>query len=99
MVETDGYGGLLATPNATADDPELATLLKTMSTFAKKPLASFDPTWFFELGGMVKHPAAPVASAPAKMAKLAGGKYRFVGQGSEIEGGGNGVGDVSRLDC
>lgn len=86
IARIDGYGGLLATPNTTTDDPELAELLKTMSAFATKPLVSFDPTWYFELGGVVEQPAAPVASAPAKMAKIPGGKYRFVGQGSEVSG-------------
>lgn len=61
-VAKDGYGGLLATPNTTANDPELRLLLAEMQAFAAKPLASFDPTWRFELGGIVKQAAAPLSS-------------------------------------
>jgi formylglycine-generating enzyme required for sulfatase activity len=95
-VEHDGYGGLLATPNSTEADPELAGLLKTMSAFAAKPLASFDPTWFFELGAMVEPAAAPASSQPKDMVKIPGGKYRFVVSGSMIEGAGTSYNDIGR---
>ena len=98
-VEKDGYGGLLATPNTTADDPELAALLSKMAAFNAKPIASFDPTWHFELGGMVKQPPAPQQASAApqlKMAKIPGGKYRFVVQGVEIEGGGSNYNDIGK---
>ena len=98
-VEKDGYGGLLATPNTTADDPELAALLSKMAAFNAKPIASFDPTWHFELGGMVKQPPAPQQGSAApqlKMAKIPGGKYRFVVQGVEIEGGGSNYNDIGK---
>ena len=95
-VEDDGYGGLLATTNSTSDDPELAALLKTMSAFAAKPLASFDPTWLFELGAMVEPPAAPASSIPQGMVKIPGGKYRFAVSGSMIEGAGSSYNDIGR---
>eukprot|EP01047_Picozoa_sp_COSAG01_P109122 COSAG01_NODE_38017_length_495_cov_2.010101_1_plen_165_part_11 len=87
---------MLATPNTTANDPELAQLLKTMSGFAAKPLASFDPTWHFEQGGIVDDAPAPLSAKPAGMAEIPGGKYRFVAQGTEIEGAGNAYNDIGR---
>lgn len=96
-VETDGYGGMLATPNTTANDLELAALLKTMSAFAEKSLASFEKTWHFEQGGIVDSPILKTFTAtPAGMAKIPGGKYRFVAQGTEIEGAGSNYQDIGR---
>jgi hypothetical protein len=99
MIEKDGYGGLLATPNSTADDPELAGLLHTMKAFATKRLASFSPAWSFELGGMVEQPKAVLAAGaatPDDMVKISGGKYRFEVQGVMIEGGGSNYNDIGK---
>ena len=96
VVEIDGYGAMLATPNSTHDDPELAELLSKMKAFSAKPLASFDPTWKFELGSIVKQPAALVNATPPDMVRISGGKYRFVVQGVEIEGGGRDYNDIGR---
>lgn len=62
-----------------------------MKKFSGKRLASFDPSWSFELGGMVVQPPAVLAAAtaPADMIKIPGSpKYRFVVEGVMIEGGG-----------
>ena len=94
MVEKDGYGGMLATPNSTEQDPELAALLSQMQAFSTKPLASFDPTWNFELGMIVKQQEAVVEATPTDMVRIPGGKYRFVVQGVMIEGGGSSYNDI-----
>lgn len=94
LVERDGYGGMLATPNSTAQDPELAELLSKMKAFSAKPLDSFDPTWKFELGSIVKQQEAVVKSTPSDMVRIPGGKYRFVVQGVMIEGGGSNYNDI-----
>eukprot|EP01052_Picozoa_sp_SAG31_P019027 SAG31_NODE_1371_length_8605_cov_20.357630_4_plen_428_part_00 len=95
-VELDGFGGLLASPNTTADDPELAALLEKMATFSKKPLASFDRTWFFELGAVIEKEPAVQSSTPPGMIKIPGGKYLFNVVGSEIEGAGANYNDIGR---
>lgn len=82
-----------ATPNATADDPELAALLAAMKACSARPLASYDPSWHFELGAMVKQAPAPLGESNG-MVRVPGGKYRFVVQGVMIEGGGSAYDDI-----
>lgn len=71
-------------------------LLGKMKAFSAKRLASFNPSWRFELGGMVKQPPAVQSSAPSDMIKIPGGKYRFVVEGVMIEGGGSAYNDIGK---
>ena len=87
---------MLATPNSTQHDPELAAFLKTMANLTKTPLASFNPTWYYELGEIVKQSAAVLSTTPAEMVKISAGKYRFEVEGVEIEGGGTNYKDPGR---
>jgi hypothetical protein len=98
-VERDGYGGMLATPNSTADDPELAALLDTMANLTKVPLSNLSNIWQYELGRIIPKPLAVLnstAAAAVGMIRIAGGKYRFQVNGVEIEGAGKNYNDPGR---
>jgi iron(II)-dependent oxidoreductase len=102
-VENDGYGGMLATPNSTADDPELAALLATMANLTKTPLSNVSNVWHYELGRVVEKTPAVLneTAAMAKgreggMVKVDGGKYLFAVSGVEIEGAGKNYNDPGR---
>ena len=97
-VERDGYGGMLATPNSTADDPELAALLDTMANFTNVPLSNISNVWRYELGRVIPKPLAVLNSTAAAvgMIRIAGGKYRFQVKGVEIEGAGSNYNDPGR---
>jgi hypothetical protein len=97
-VERDGYGGMLATPNSTADDPELAALLDTMANLTKVPLSNISNIWRYELGTVIPKPLAVLNSTATAvgMIRIEGGKYRFQVQGVEIEGAGKNYNDPGR---
>eukprot|EP01043_Picozoa_sp_COSAG02_P070351 COSAG02_NODE_12421_length_1548_cov_1.522429_1_plen_278_part_10 len=97
-VEVSGYGAVLATPNATSVDPELAAFLAKMNNMTSVPLQSLSNVWQYEQQRRLPIAPAPapavlaVSSAipappPAGMVKIPGGKFRFAVQGIEIEGG------------
>lgn len=96
VVERDGFGGMLATANSTAEDPELATLLTTMANLTQTPLSNISNTWTYELGEVVPKPLSVLNSSTAEaegMVKIDGGKYRFEVSGVEIEGAGKSYND------
>lgn len=105
-LEVSGYGAVLATPNDTSADPELAVFLAKMRNMTAVPLMSLSNAWQYEQQRRVPIPPAPapalpatsskaatMSSPPAGMVKIPGGKFRFAVQGIEIEGGGNNIND------
>ena len=101
-LEVSGYGAVLATPNDTLADPELAAFLAKMRNMTAVPLVSLSDVWQYEQQRRVPIAPAPApalpatslgraSSPPAGMVKIPGGKFRFAVQGIEIEGGGNNI--------
>jgi len=101
-LEVSGYGAVLATPNATSADPELAAFLAKMNKMTRTPLQSLSNVWQYEQQRRLPIAPAPAPALPAissgisappppGMVKIPGGKFRFAVQGIEIEGGGTNI--------
>ena len=100
-LEISGYGAVLATPNTSATDAELAAFLAKMKAMTATPLQSLSNVWQYEQQWRVPVAPAPApaaaaaddeapapAPAPAGMVSIPGGKMRFAVSGIEIEGSG-----------
>jgi iron(II)-dependent oxidoreductase len=89
-LEARGYGAVLATPNSTVQDAELAAFLTKMQAMQASggPIQKLDANWTYELQTRVPIAPAVVDSAPPGMVEIPGGAYRFVVRGIEIEGSG-----------
>ena len=90
-LEASGYGAVLATTNSTDTDPGLAAFLQKMQVMQQKggPIQKLNNTWTYELQTRVPIAPAPVPTTPSGMVKVAGGPFRFVVHGIEIEGKGH----------
>ncbi len=84
-IEANGYGAVLAIPNA--PDAGLTALLAKMKTTTSAPLASYSHEWKFLPQQIV--PIAPTkaaSSSPQGMVKIPEGDFDFEVAGIEIEG-------------
>ena len=94
-LEAKGYGAVLATPNSTQEDAELAAFLTKMQAMQASggPIQKLDGNWTYELQTRVPIAPAVVGSTPQGMVEIPGGAYRFVVRGIEIEGAGRSIKD------
>ena len=92
-LEAAGYGAVLATPNTTAEDADLAAFLAKMKAMQSSggEIQKLNNTWKYELQTRVPIVPAPAATMPLGMVKIPGGAYRFVVKGIEIEGSGSNI--------
>jgi gamma-glutamyl hercynylcysteine S-oxide synthase len=83
-IEANGYGAILAAPSA----PEgLQSLMQTMNTLAKKPLASFSHEWVTLPQQLVPIARTKVAETqPSGMSSVPAADFVFRVNGIEIEG-------------
>jgi formylglycine-generating enzyme required for sulfatase activity len=83
-IEANGYGAILAVPSA----PEgLQSLMQTMNTLAKKPLASFSHEWVTLPQQLVPIARTKVAETqPSGMSSVPAADFVFRVNGIEIEG-------------
>jgi len=83
-MEPNGYGAVLETA---AVSPDLEKFLGEMAVLAKRPLLSFKKERpFLEQKAVPIEPTAKTGTAPAGMAAIPGGQFRFEISGIEIEG-------------
>ena len=87
------YGAVLATPNTTEQDTELASFLANMQAMQASggPIQKLNKTWTYELQKRVPITPAVVESTPQGMVEIPGGAYRFMVRGIEIEGSGRSI--------
>jgi iron(II)-dependent oxidoreductase len=84
-VEPHGLSAILAVSHALT--PQQAELLTKMQQMSKESLSSFSADWHFEPQSLVAISAAVAKTAnPQGMKLIAGGDFRFVVNGIEIEG-------------
>jgi iron(II)-dependent oxidoreductase len=84
-VEPHGYGAILQSTVALTGDQQ--ALLKKMQAMTRNPLESFSAEWHFLPQTLVDIPSAAAKDkTPEGMKRIAGGEYRFVVNGIEIEG-------------
>ncbi|HET7103588.1 MAG TPA: SUMF1/EgtB/PvdO family nonheme iron enzyme [Terracidiphilus sp.] len=86
VVEAQGYGAILATPEAPG--AAIATLMSRMAAMTREPLASFSRQRVVLAQSMVPIvPTKPASSTPERMVLIPGGEFLFKVHGTEIEGG------------
>src|SRR5438876_2581898 len=87
-MEARGYGAVLGLEAGATETPGLSKLLSEMHELARRPLASFSPTWHFLPQHLVESPPTkPQHEAPPGMVRISEAKFLFEVSGVMIEGG------------